>query len=434
MNNNGGGNAPWRGVSSNGFGPAGAGVATAVCGLKWWMSRAGEDKIALARAFSRVLSGLPCSKTKARNKLRPSRTMADSVSLSTVFYSITMHLKKLTRASFGLLALLASIRVLADVVETKNGARIVGKVAKIESGNVIVETDFAGKLTIKQSEVTGITTDAPVTVRLQDGTRMAGRVSSANGSVQVAGTAATITTTVDKVAASWDVGGTDPDIVALERHWKYEASADVTGKTGNKEQLGTSAALRATLKTAQDTLQFYSAYDREVSDGAKSADQFKAGVDYQDNFAGKLSWYVRDEGGFDRVKDIRLYNVAGAGFGYDFLKEPKHTLTGRAGLSYRYEAYNNPATPTVSSAGLDLGLNHEWELANSKIVNRISYVPLFDDFSNFRLNHESFYEVPLTAPAWKLRLGVSNDYNSKPGKGVEKLDTTYFTRLVLDWE
>jgi hypothetical protein len=29
---------------------------------------------------------------------------------------------------------------------------------------------------------------------------------------------------------------------------------------------------------------------------------------------------------------------------------------------------------------------------------------------------------------------VNNDYNSEPGVGLKKLDTGYFTRLVLDWQ
>lgn len=333
------------------------------------------------------------------------------------------------------LTVLATTRLSADVVETKNGARIVGRIRKVDDGTVVVDTDFAGSVKIKQAQVASITTDAPITVRLADGTRVEGRVSGgANGSLQVTGPSATLNTTVDKVAASWPAGEKDPQIAALERHWAYEATVDVAGKTGNKEQLGTAAAFRATLKTPQDTLQFYSAYNREVSEGVKSADQFKAGVDYQNNFAGNVSWYVRDEGGFDRVKDIKLYNVAGAGFGYDFFREPKHLLTGRAGLSFRYEDYKNPATSDVSAMGLDFGLAHEWEFSNSKIVNRLSYVPSFEDFSNYRINHESFYEVPLAGPTWKLRIGVSNDYNSKPGTGVERLDTSYFTRFVLSWQ
>jgi hypothetical protein len=43
-------------------------------------------------------------------------------------------------------------------------------------------------------------------------------------------------------------------------------------------------------------------------------------------------------------------------------------------------------------------------------------------------------ELPIASTQWKLRVGVANDYNSQPGRGVDKLDTTYFTRLVLSWK
>lgn len=329
----------------------------------------------------------------------------------------------------------------ADVVETKNGARIVGKVTKIEGGKIYVTTDYAGDLTLKQSEVTGLTTEAPVVVHLASGTTLQGTVSAEGAALKITGADGQLATSVEKVAATWAPGGEDPQVTAMkkaladrEHHWSYEAAVDVTGKSGNSEQLGTAGAFRATLKTPDDTLQFYTGYNRQVSDGAKSADQFRAGIDYADNFSGRTSWYARDEGGFDRVKGIDLYNTAAAGFGYDFLKEPKHLLTLRAGLSFRYEGYTNPAHESLKSTGLDFGLNHEWEFTRSKLVDRLTYTPAFDDFSNFHFTHESFYEIPLADPAWKLRLGVSNDYNSKPGTGVERLDTSYFTRMVLNWK
>ena len=334
-----------------------------------------------------------------------------------------------------LLILFPPARLSADVVETTGGARIVGKVTGIDGGSVVVETDYAGTVTIKQAAVSRVTTDGPVAVRLVSGTRLAGRISDAgNGTLRIAGADGVITTTVDKIAATWTAGDKDPQLVALERHWAFEASVDASGRTGVREQLGTAVALRATLKSAQDTLQFYTAYDRQVADGEKSSDQLKVGTDYQNNFSGKYSWYARDEGGFDRVKDIELYNVAAAGVGYDLVKRPKHTLTGRFGFSFRYEGYKNPATQDVKSAGLDLGFNHEFEFAAAKLVNRLTYVPAFANFANFRLTHESFYEIPLANPVWKLRLGLANDYNSEPGAGVEKLDTSYFTRLVLNWK
>jgi hypothetical protein len=339
--------------------------------------------------------------------------------------------KLLTLSAFALIAALGVAR--GDVVETKNGARIVGKVTKIDGGAVSVETDYAGSLTIKQSEVTAITTDSPVAVRLASGTRIDGRVSSAAGSLQVAGADGTITTSVDKVAASWPAGGKDPAVVALQRDWAYEANVDINGKSGNKSQLGTSAGVRATLAGANDKLVFYSAYDRQVTDNQKSADQFKAGVDYSSNFSGSNSWYVRNEGGFDRIKDIQFYDVAAAGFGYDFVRKPKQTVTGRLGLSFRNENYKSPFTTDVNAAGLDVGFSHSLQLTDSSIVNRLTFVPSFNDFSNYRATHESFYEMPFVNPSWKLRMGVSNDYNSKPGLGVDKLDTAYFTRLVLNW-
>ena len=322
----------------------------------------------------------------------------------------------------------------ADVVETKSGARIVGKVTKIDDGSVVVVTDYAGSITIKQSEVVSINTDGPIAVRLDTGTRMEGKVSGDAGTLSIASPEGTINTRVGQVAAGWAAGAQDPAITALERGWAYEAAVDISGKTGNKEQLGTGFSFRGTLAGARDTLQFYSAYDRQVADGVKSADQFKAGVDYANNFSGRKSWYVRDEAGFDRVKDIELYNVAAVGLGFDFIKEAKQTLTGRAGLSFRYAGYKNPATKDVKSAGLDFGVAHRLQLDNAIIRNSLSYVPAFDDFSNYVATHESSLELPLLSTQWKLRMGVANDYNSKPGKGIERLDTTYFTRFVLSWK
>jgi len=347
-----------------------------------------------------------------------------------------MHLTRLIKSSFAALAAatVASV-VCADVVETKNGSHLVGKIVKIDESVVLLKTDYAGEIKVKQSDVTSVTTDAPLVVRLASGTVLQGTLSGgADGAVVVNGPDGTLTTRVDKVATTWAPGATDPAIVALQRSWTYEVTADVTGKTGNKEQLGTSFAARATMKTPTDTLQFYSAYDRQVTDAKKSADQFKAGLDYQNNFSGRKSWYVRDEGGFDRIKDINLYNIAGAGLGYDFIKKPKHTLTVRAGLSYRYEGYKNPTTEDVNSAGLDFGLNHQFDTETWSLINRVSYIPLIKELGNFRLLHESFFEIPLANPDWKLRVGVSNDYNSRSAFGIAKLDTTYFSRLVLSWK
>lgn len=330
----------------------------------------------------------------------------------------------------------AVLAVRADVVETRNGARLVGKITKIDGATVTLTTDYAGSLAIKQSEVTGVRTDAPRFVRLKEGTVVEGAlVSAAGGQVQVKGAdGSLVAAPVEKIIGAWAPGETDPAVAALRSKWSYEASVDVTGKTGNKEQVGTAFNVRALRTGPHDKLKLYAAYNRQRTDGSVSADQFKSGVDYSDNFSGRHSWYVRDEGGYDYVKDIGFYDTAASGYGYDFVQRPLHLLTGRAGLALRYENYQNPATSDVHDVGLDFGLHHEYTFNKSKLSNSLSYVPSINDFTDFHFEHESYYEIPLMDPKWKLRIGITHDYNSKPGTGVDRLDTTYFTRLVLGWE
>lgn len=361
-----------------------------------------------------------------------------------------------------LLITLAVSSVSADVVETKDGARIVGKVAQIDGSVVVIDTAFAGTVKIKQSEVTSITTDSASNIRLSSGTVLQGTLASPTaGALTITGPDGAIQSNVDKVVATWAPGAKDPEVVALQRAWTYEAAVDVIGKTGNSEQLGTGFSFRAVLTGPQDMLQFYSAYDRQVTEGEISADQFKAGVDYQNSFSGRKSWYLRDEAGFDRVKLIEFSNIAAFGLGYDFIKKPKQMLTGRFGVAHRFESYKAdpvefkrrlgllPGAPTpeqeaeaarlstkdnVNSAGLDISLMHSLELNSLSIVTRLSYVPAFNDFGDYRATHETFLQLPLANPSWKLRVGVANDYTSIPAVGRRRLDTTYYTRFVLSWK
>jgi putative salt-induced outer membrane protein YdiY len=322
--------------------------------------------------------------------------------------------------------------VRADIVETKDGSRIVGKITKIDAGSVYIDTKYAGSLTIKQAEVVGLTTDKPTGVRLASGVRVKGVVTTANGSVQIADPHIPTTTEVSKIAALWPQGGEDPKVAALERHWKYEASLNINGESGNKNQLGTEAGFKATLANSVDSLQLYTDFNRQVTDNEESANQFKIGADYANNYDQAESWYARDEGGFDRVMGISEYDVAAAGLGHDLIKNPRETLTARLGLAYLYDGYANPETPIVHSTGADFEIDHSFQMAIWKLTNHISFDPTFADFHKFTIEHESAYEIPLAAPGWKLKLGVANDYNSNPGEGIQKLDTTYFTRLMLD--
>jgi hypothetical protein len=144
------------------------------------------------------------------------------------------------------LVALSAARLGADTIELKNGARILGKVTKIDAGSVVVATDYAGTLTIKAVGSSFHRDGSPVAFAARKryalrwqadaGTRRRDPDRRSDG---------TISTTVDKVGASWEA----------ERWTRCRPPLDVRGlgrcrrQDRNREQIGTAGEVRATLKT-----------------------------------------------------------------------------------------------------------------------------------------------------------------------------------------
>ena len=101
---------------------------------------------------------------------------------------------------------------------------------------------------------------------------------------------------------------------------------------------------------------------------------------------------------------------------------------------YRHESYS--MVDSEATAGLDFGLYHLYKFDDwGKLVTEITYSPSLEDFGDYRAFHESAFEIPLArSDIWKLQLGFANEYNSNPVPGNERMDTTYFSRIVFKYE
>lgn len=332
-------------------------------------------------------------------------------------------------------ALFAAGTLAADTVRTKDGSTLNGKILKVDGGVIEIETAYAGVLKVSQASVASFSTDAPVTVRFKDGNTVIGTVAGGDGQVRVDGGSVSATASVENVTDAWLPGTDSPEVRQMKanaRKWRFEASVDVMGKSGNSDNLASSLGFRATRAGPEDKLQFYANYARSEQDGNTTADQARAGIDFQSMFSGKYSWYVREEISTDKIQGLDFGSNTAAGIGFDVLKNDHQVLTFRGGLGYRYESYENGTD--VSAAALDLAFIHDYTGSNWKLGNRVTIMPTIEDFGVFRLLHDSFYETPIAASRWKLRLGLANDYNSEPLPGKKELDTTYYTKFVLGWE
>lgn len=365
-------------------------------------------------------------------------------------------------ATAGVKALMVSTLALvvsslhADEVRTADGSVLHGTVEKIYEGKLYLSTPYAGDLVIPQDQVASFSTDEPVAVRLEGGNVAQGPVQPSSGNeLQIQTSAGTMTSSMGAVEASWPAGQKDPAVAAREatlenqlRTWAYEASLDISGKAGNSEKTSTSARLQATLEGPSDRLRLYSNFEYSHDGEETTAKEIIGGVNYTNFFTQKWGWYVREELEKDEFEGIDLRSLTGAGVNYRFYNQERFKLEGRSGLSYRYESYDKvpvdqDATPVVyytpdseGYVGMDFGLDVYWKFANwGDLQSKWTYTPAFEDFNQYIVQQDTSVNIPLAiSDQWKLGIGVSNTYNSQPEGDKENLDTTYFTRLILNWK
>ena len=348
-------------------------------------------------------------------------------------------MQRTSKTLLAVFAALAGVAALnADVIETSNGARLVGKITKIAGGTVTLATPYAGDIGIKQSEITAMSTDDVLAVRLASGTRIDGKLTTEGGELKVVGADGTVSTQVGKVAASWNAGGEDPQVSAMRRKWTFVTSADIAGKSGNTKSTSVGVGFVAGLVSPQDTLKFYGAYQYATTTSTggvitKSADDTKGGIDYASFFSPRYGWYVRSELEKDSVAGIDLRSTSDFGATMRFINNDVQSLVARLGVGYRFESY--PIGANSKGAVLSTGLAHSYVFNKySSIVTDLTFIPAMDDFADYRFVHDSALEVPIAGAFWKLRIGIDNQYNSRAKAGREKLDTTYYTRLILNWK
>ncbi len=337
-----------------------------------------------------------------------------------------------------LLALLAAT-AFADRVELNDGSVVNGKIVSAEGGKLKIETSFAGTIEIAQSSVSSFATDEAVNVSLGSGSTVLGKVVPASGGIKVEGANAGLTATSGEVTALWRAGAESPSarlareaVEKAARKWAYEASVALNGRTGASEKFAAALGFKATLASAQDKLIFSLATERAEDNGVKTADRQFGGVDYSSFFSPDNGWYARSSLEVDKIKSLDLRSSSGFGLSRRLIKKEHQSLEFRAGLGYLNETYSD--NTKFSSLGLDIAFLHSYTFGNAKLTNTVTYTPAFKEFTNYRLFHESALELPLTAALWKLKLGVANEYQSIPPAGVERLDTTYFTSLILNWQ
>jgi hypothetical protein len=221
----------------------------------------------------------------------------------------------------------------------------------------------------------------------------------------------------------------------LDPVWKFEADLDLNGRSGNVNSSGLAAGFRAIGEHALVSRSSFGLRGTSATqEGTKSADDLRAQGAYERTLAEKSFWYVRADAGYDNVRDLDLIALGSAGLGHRFLKDDKGSLDLRAGLGYRQEESSGGSLPDISAAALDAGLAFERELGWGRVRVQLDIVPSLEDLADLALRHEASLELLGKDSPLSLRVGLLQDYRSEVVAGAEKLQNTYFLRLVYRWQ
>ncbi len=366
-------------------------------------------------------------------------------------FALPMKPLNVCRAAFlAAVTLFAAPMLRGDIVVTNDGARLVGRITGIADGKITLDTSYAGIIEIDQSKVESFTTDAPLAVRLESGTIIAGQVQEQpEGALAISNDDGSVAADVADISAAWAPGTRDPAVVAAEsaltsqlRKWSYEAGVDISGKSGNSQESAIGLRAQAKLEGPRDRLRFYGTYRRTETENPDTgvskvtSDEAIGGIDYTNFFTTRWGWFIREEIERDTFEGVDFRSTSAGGITHRLLTRDRLRLEGRAGLSYRYESYTDAGIDAEGLPGMEFGALFYWQFADwAELNSEAIYLPAFEDFGNFRFTQKSTIDIPLAASdLWKLRLGLKNEYVSQPPEEREELDTTYFMSLLLNWE
>ncbi len=346
-------------------------------------------------------------------------------------------------ATWTLAVLLNLAPAAGDVVFTSDGSRIVGRIEQVAEGRLIITTEIAGRLEIDTAKVTAIDVDRPVNVQFESGDRLVGTMESKDGQARGVMHTALGDITIDTggMTALWPEGTEDPAVVAVRRKaeeekdelrpkWSVTLEAGGVLKEGNTDTLDARGRFDVKRRTSDELLEFFLAADYSEQADRRTRNEYRGGIRYENSVTNRNYWYTRIELEFDEFEDLDLRSIAAAGTGYYWLKQPDHELKTSLGLGYRHESFDSGTT--TDAAVIDLGLNYDVELAPwVQFTHASIYSPDIEEFADYRLALDTAIVFPLKHEAWKLKVGMRNEYNSTPPRGIERLDNTWYANVVL---
>jgi putative salt-induced outer membrane protein YdiY/sRNA-binding regulator protein Hfq len=313
----------------------------------------------------------------------------------------------------------------ADEVYLKNGDRLSGQIVSLGEQKLVLETEFVGKLAIDWAHVDRISTEAPLTVVLENGAILKGVVkpSDVPGRMELARESAAKPEPVE-LAQVKAINPPKETVVKLNGR----INVGFNKASGNTDTENLHADTEIVARTVNHRLTLGGDYNRSSEDNHKTVDNSAGRLKHDYFFTRQIYWYLNGLLERDEFKDIRLRATAGPGLGYQIFEGELMNLAVETGPSYVYTNYNH--------GGSDDSLSGRWAVR----FDRFFFEKLFQYyFSNEGYISSSdtkdvfmFTRTGLRFPVHGglfLNAGWEWDWDNTPADDADKSDYRYILSI-----
>ena len=350
---------------------------------------------------------------------------------------------------------LLSLPVFADQLTLKNGDRLSGTIVKSddEAKTLLIKTDLAGDVTVKWDAITAIVSSQPLHIMLSDGRVIVGRVSTTDGTLEIATDGGIVPAAHDAVKAIRD-NATQAEMDRLQHprlldYWSGLFDLGLSLTEGNSSTAALTIAGKASRVVPKNKLTLYytEVYSRDSNESPAltTANAIHAGVRDEFNLNPRVYAFAFTDFDEDALQHLDLRNVIGGGLGYHIINTKKTQFDGFAGASFNQEyfasyALANPAPPPVllfepsqsrHSAEIVAGESFGTKLGPRTIVSeQLSFFPNLSSTGEYRVTFDANAVTKLkTWLGWQITF--SDRYISDPPIGLKGNDLLLSTGLRL---
>ena len=360
-----------------------------------------------------------------------------------------------------LLGFLVSVAA-ADQVTLKNGDHLTGTIVSGDAKTLLLKTEFVGDVTIKWDAITAIESSQNLNLTLKDGKRLAGKVTTSNGTFVVAaaptpsaaGSAAKdaiVAVRNDAEQKSFDEQTEKMAHPKFTYFWGGLFDTGLALTRGNSSTATYTLNAKAVRETPRDKLTLYTTYiygsDSSTPPSRTTANAIRSGLRGDLNVGPRLFVFAFADYETNELQHLDLRQVYGGGFGDHVIKTDRNVFDLFGGISYdrdEFGAYSvtNPTPPppttlvaanTLNSAEADVGQEFDSKLSKrSTLTERFSFFPNLSHTGDYRFQFDTTLSTQLKN--WlNWQFTFSDRYINYPPLGLKGNDLLLSTGLRITW-